>query len=145
MPESDVMRNNQLSSKGLGSPLHSAKDDSEAQLRPMSFSEETLSGISSATDVVVLCWDAPAESDRRAQKIATFMGATVRFFSLTPSVLEESTSEQNPGPQMLLSDCPSGNASKDCRTHVRRSQRTARLLGIGRARFGLRVPTERGP
>ncbi len=99
MPESDVMRNNQLSSKGLGSPLHSAKDDSEAQLRPMSFSEETLPGISSATDIVVLCWDAPAESDRRAQKIATFMGATVRFFSLTPSVLEESTSSRTRVPR----------------------------------------------
>jgi hypothetical protein len=98
MPESDVMRNNQLSSKGLGSPLQLAKDDSEA-LRPMSFSEESLSGISSASDVVVLCWDAPAEPDRRAQKIAAFMGATVRFFSLTPSVLEESTSNRTRVPR----------------------------------------------
>jgi len=88
------MRNNQLSSKGLGSPLQLAKDDSEAQLRPMTLSEEALPGISSATDVVVLCWDAPAASDRRAQKIAAFMGATVRFLSLNPSVLEESTSSR---------------------------------------------------
>jgi len=43
------------------------------------------------TDVVILCWTTPQESDRRAQEIATFLGAGVRFFAITSSTLNEIT------------------------------------------------------
>lgn len=55
--------------------------------QPASHSDEVLSRSSSSTDVIVLCWTDPRESDRRANKIAAFMGATVRFLTLTPSVV----------------------------------------------------------
>jgi hypothetical protein len=93
MPETDVMRNNPPASQGMGSPLHLAEGDSEAQLQPMTSSKEALLGISSAADVVVLCWNAPREPDRRAQEIAAFMGATVRYCSLTAALLERNASK----------------------------------------------------
>ncbi len=92
MPENAVMRHNLFSSQGSGSPVHLASPDSEAQLRPMSSTKEVLPGISPASDVVVLCWDAPGESDRRAQKVAAFMGASVKCLALTAAVWDKNTS-----------------------------------------------------
>lgn len=37
----------------------------------------------SSSDVVILCWDAPSESEQNAQKIAAFVGATVSFVCVT--------------------------------------------------------------
>jgi hypothetical protein len=39
------------------------------------------------TDVVVLCWSAPASSDRSAHKIATFLGSEPTLVSLNPTAL----------------------------------------------------------
>jgi len=46
------------------------------------------------SDVVVLCWDAPTSADRNAHKIAEFLGADVRFVTLTPTALDEGASIQ---------------------------------------------------
>ena len=92
MPDSDVMRRNPFLSQSSGAPVHVTATDNDVSPRPMSFSNAALLPASSATDVVVLCWNAPGESDRRAREIAAVMGATVRFFSLTTGALEKDTS-----------------------------------------------------
>jgi hypothetical protein len=53
----------------------------------------TLETFSSGSGVVVLCWDAPADSDRNAFKIAAFMGAEARFICLTAAALSEAEAE----------------------------------------------------
>lgn len=80
----------QLSFQGLSSPSGRADLVSAGHLRPGQSSTEARRGNSSATDVVVLCWTAPEESDCRTQKIAAYMGATVCFFTITRSTLNES-------------------------------------------------------
>lgn len=47
-----------------------------------------------AADVVVLCSNAPTESDRRAYEIASFLGARVEFAVLSSAALEEGTSNR---------------------------------------------------
>src|SRR5579864_762654 len=49
---------------------------------------EMLPAESPTSDVVILCWNAPTESDRRAQEIAAFLGATVQFVALTAETLQ---------------------------------------------------------
>lgn len=44
------------------------------------------------SEVVVLCWDTPAKSDRNAYKIAAFLGAEATFVSLTTTVLIDGAS-----------------------------------------------------
>jgi hypothetical protein len=72
--------------------VHVAFPDSKPESRLMSSSNQSLLGISSATDVVVFCCNPPGESDRRAQKIAAFLGATVKFFWLSGANLEKQAS-----------------------------------------------------
>ena len=48
--------------------------------------------ISMINEVVVLCWNTPATSDRRAHKIAAFLGAEAIFVSLTSATLADGTS-----------------------------------------------------
>jgi hypothetical protein len=43
-------------------------------------------------EVVVLCWDAPATSDRSAHKIAAFLGSEATFVALTPAALGDDAS-----------------------------------------------------
>jgi hypothetical protein len=69
--------------------MHTGAPDSRTLLLPMSSSKPALPEISSSTDVIVLCCGTPAESDHRAQKIAAFLGATVRIFSLTGAQVEK--------------------------------------------------------
>src|SRR5260370_9315639 len=45
-----------------------------------------------SSKVVVLCWDRPAESDRRAFKSTAFLGADVAFVSLNGAVLDDAES-----------------------------------------------------
>ena len=82
----------QLSSLDVRLPLFPDKRDSEAQLRLGSLSNELPKEMSSTNDVEVLCWNAPSEQDCRAQEIVAFMGATVRFFSLSAAVLQRNVS-----------------------------------------------------
>lgn len=49
----------------------------------------TLESFSSYCEVVVLCWNAPADSDCNAHKIATFLGAEATFVCLTSAVLSD--------------------------------------------------------
>jgi glycosyltransferase involved in cell wall biosynthesis len=49
----------------------------------------TLEAFSSGCEVVVLCWNTPADSDGNAQKIAAFLGAEPTFVSLTTAVLRD--------------------------------------------------------
>jgi hypothetical protein len=58
----------------------------------MSSSSKVLPGNSSTTDVIVFSCNTPGESDRRAQKIAAFLGASVQLFSVTDSNLEKNVS-----------------------------------------------------
>lgn len=88
MRQSNVMQDSQFSPQNFSSHLRVDKCDSEAPMQPRPSSKDIPDGISSATEVVVLCWTTPGESDRRARKIAKFMGATVQFFTLTPAVLK---------------------------------------------------------
>lgn len=67
---------------------------SEAAEQTRNAAPETLTAESRACDVIILCWNAPTESDHRAQKIAQFLGATVRFASLTTEVLNGSASSR---------------------------------------------------
>jgi hypothetical protein len=55
----------------------------------------TLESFSSGCGVVVLCWNAPADSDRNAHKIAAFMGAEATFVCLTTAVLSDAAALRN--------------------------------------------------
>lgn len=70
--------------------LKSSAAEMAEQLR--NSSSATLPVESPTCDVVVLCWNVPTESDRRAQQIAQFLGATVQFASLTAKDLRGSAS-----------------------------------------------------
>jgi len=93
------MRNDPILSQGLSSSLRLEERENEGQRRPVSRSREALRERSSSTDVIVLSWSVPGESDNRAQEIAAFMGATVRLFSLTPAVLKGCTSNSTVVPK----------------------------------------------
>lgn len=60
-----------------------AKASAPEKVERLNSSLETLPAEFQTSDVVVVCWGAPTESDRRARKIAQFLGATVEFASLT--------------------------------------------------------------
>src|SRR3989442_8096419 len=51
----------------------------------------TLESFSSDSDVVVLCWNAPADSDRNAHKIAVFLGAEATFVCLNTAALGDAS------------------------------------------------------
>ena len=91
MPEINVMRNSQIISRDSSSPLHQASRERDGESQVAAWSKESVLGRSSTSDVVVLCWMAPRESDRRALEIAAFMGSNVRFLSLSAAVLTGST------------------------------------------------------
>ncbi|PYT48750.1 MAG: hypothetical protein DMG44_13490 [Acidobacteria bacterium] len=50
-----------------------------------------LESFSSDSDVVVLCWNAPADSDRNAHKIAVFLGAEATFVCLNTAALGDAS------------------------------------------------------
>jgi glycosyltransferase involved in cell wall biosynthesis len=49
----------------------------------------TLESFSSGCEVVVLCWNAPVDSDRNAHKIAAYLGTEATFVCLTTAVLRD--------------------------------------------------------
>jgi biofilm PGA synthesis N-glycosyltransferase PgaC len=60
----------------------------QRQISPAS-TQVTLEAYSSSRAVVVLCWNAPADSDGNAHKIAAFLGAEATFVCLTTAVLRD--------------------------------------------------------
>jgi glycosyltransferase involved in cell wall biosynthesis len=61
---------------------------SQHQISPAS-TQLTLEAYSSSRAVVVLCWNAPLDSDGNAHKITAFLGAEVTFVCLTKAVLRD--------------------------------------------------------
>jgi hypothetical protein len=61
---------------------------SQYQSSPAS-TQLTFEAPSSGREVVVLCWNSPADSDANAHKIAAFMGAEATFVCLTTAVLRD--------------------------------------------------------
>lgn len=70
-----------------------------AELANMPLSSERLPAMSLTSDVAVLCWNTPTESDRRAQKIAAFLGANVQFVSLTAETVQGRASARATAPR----------------------------------------------
>lgn len=94
MPESEVIRMTPGWVEGSHSAPRVSAADRQVQLRLRSSSKAGIPPDSSAADVVVLCWNVPGESGRRAREIAAFMGATVALVPVTAANLDNTASTQ---------------------------------------------------